>query len=141
GAALFQLKARLKHGSWGAWLAKNFKGSPESARLYMRIAKHWRLIEEHGLDRDGVTLEDLQWVLSESPGERPGAKKKEAKKGQKADQGLKLDAEGAGQEGGAPESNTRQVPLILSEDDKEEFEEQVRRLGVAYQTDNTTDTV
>src|SRR5262245_9087935 len=27
GAALANLKARLKHGSWGAWLKQHFKGS------------------------------------------------------------------------------------------------------------------
>jgi hypothetical protein len=72
GAALIQLKSRLKHGKWFGWLKKHFKGSAESARLYMRIAKNWNLIVEHGLDRNGIMLEELQWVLSESPGKRPG---------------------------------------------------------------------
>jgi hypothetical protein len=137
GHALLQLKSRQKHGTWEDWLKKNFQGSAKSAQLYMRIAKHWRLIVQHGLDREGMTLEDLQWVLSDSPGPRPGSATKEKQK--KAKEELKLDADGAkADESAAP---NRQVPLYFSESDKEEFEEWVKRLGAAYKTDNLTDTV
>jgi hypothetical protein len=133
GAALVQLKSRLKHGTWAGWLKENFKGSAASARLYIRVAKNWHLIVEQGLDREGMTLEDLTWVLSESPGPRPGSKEAKEKKAKKKSE------PDAGEETADP--HNRQVPLYFNEDDAEEFEEMVKRLGVAFKTENTTDTV
>jgi hypothetical protein len=149
GAALLQLKARLKQGSWGDWLKKHFRGSAETARLYMRVAKHWHLIVEQGLDRKGMTLEDLRWVLSESPSARPGSKQPGANPEQ-APAGLKLDTEDAGAEenrpgkGDAeptPPSTVRQVQLLFGEDDREEFDGDVEYLMGVFHTDNVTDTV
>src|SRR5262245_54663200 len=48
GAALCELKQRLEHGDWSAWLKAHFKGSPETARLYMRIAREWDFVVQHG---------------------------------------------------------------------------------------------
>ena len=57
GAALNVLKKRIPYGQWTDWLKANFKGSPETARRYSRIAEEWAFVEEHGLDRlDHVTL-------------------------------------------------------------------------------------
>src|SRR5262249_19805464 len=124
----------------------NFKGSEENARLYMRIAKHWSLIVEHGLDQQGMTLEDLRWFLSESPGPRPGSKPKEPEEGSKKPEGgskkpeLELETEDAQTVEPSP-SQVRQVQLRFNEDDAREFEEMVQHLGEVFQTDNTTDTV
>jgi hypothetical protein len=140
GAALIQEKARLKHGSWGGWLKENFEGSEETARLYIRVAKHWHLIEEQALDQKGLTLEELRWVISESSGERPGSKTKNKKGADTKDTGDEPDGEPHEEDNPSP-SHTRQIQLLFDEDDAEEFEEWVRRLGVEYKTDNTTDTV
>jgi hypothetical protein len=76
GKALLLLKSRRDHGDWETWLKKHFKGSPEMARLYMRMAKGWELVVELGLDREDITLTKLRWVLSNSEGPPPGSKKK-----------------------------------------------------------------
>jgi hypothetical protein len=87
GAALLAMKARLtqarkdgrKRRDWGAWLQANFAGSPETARLYMRIAESWGRIVAHGLDKiPDLALEDLRWFLSDpkpkpSEEDEPGA--------------------------------------------------------------------
>jgi hypothetical protein len=72
GGALLLLKSRLEAGGWGDWLKANFVGSPETARLYMRVARHWPAIQGLGLDREDITLEELRWVLSDSNGPPPG---------------------------------------------------------------------
>jgi hypothetical protein len=79
GAALLVLKDRLKHGTWEGWLEEHFAGSAEQARVYMKIAKCWPTIEELGLDRDGVTMEQLRWVLSDSDGPPPAVRRKQSK--------------------------------------------------------------
>lgn len=45
GMALNRAKWKLGHGPWTEWLEQNFKGSPETARNYMRVAKHWKLLQ------------------------------------------------------------------------------------------------
>jgi hypothetical protein len=37
GAALAEVKARLKHGEWLPWLRQNFNGSEDTAQNYMRL--------------------------------------------------------------------------------------------------------
>jgi hypothetical protein len=138
GAALVQLKTRHKRGSWEDWLRNNFKGSLETARLYMRVARNWHLIEEHGLDRGGITLEEFRWILSESPGSRPGSEPENKESKPDTEGG---EAEGNSGQGDAAASNIEQIPLRFSADEAEDFKEQVRRLGVEFDTDNTTDTV
>jgi hypothetical protein len=42
GKALIALKPLVgRHGNWTPWLEENFDGSPETARGYVRIARHW----------------------------------------------------------------------------------------------------
>lgn len=48
GEALEQVRLRLPHGEWTAWLVENFSGSHDSANLYRRIAFHRELIERAG---------------------------------------------------------------------------------------------
>jgi Protein of unknown function (DUF3102) len=64
GAALTELKRRVGHGKWGDWLAKNWEASEETATLYMRVFHNWKGIVKAGLDRDGVTLEQLRRFLA-----------------------------------------------------------------------------
>jgi hypothetical protein len=39
GAKLLEAKSQLSHGSWGAWLSKNFHLRADTARQYMRLAQ------------------------------------------------------------------------------------------------------
>jgi Protein of unknown function (DUF3102) len=39
GAALIEIKERLEHGSFGAWLANGFNGSPRRAQEYMQVVR------------------------------------------------------------------------------------------------------
>jgi hypothetical protein len=41
GDRLAKVKAGLGHGEWLPWLEKNFKGTPRTAQVYMRIASNW----------------------------------------------------------------------------------------------------
>lgn len=45
GDVLRKLKARVGHGNWLDWLAKNFDGVPATANNYMRISRHWDWLE------------------------------------------------------------------------------------------------
>lgn len=45
GEALLQAKKQCPHGMWGEWLRENFKGSHQSANVYMQVAKRWPEIE------------------------------------------------------------------------------------------------
>ena len=61
GDVLAELKRRTKHGEWTKRLRENFDGSPETARVYMRIAANWRKIVAAGLD--SATLEDVRYYI------------------------------------------------------------------------------
>jgi hypothetical protein len=39
GELLLEVKTRVAHGEWGAWLAANFAASERTAQLYMRTAR------------------------------------------------------------------------------------------------------
>jgi hypothetical protein len=138
GAALFQLKSRHKSAGWRAWVGEHFKGSAETANTYIRVYRNWPLIVEQGLDKEGVTLEKLRWVLSESLGREEADGGNKGKKASKEKDSEDSDAEG---EGGAPPGKDRQIKLFFAADEAEEFEEQVRRLTVAFKFDNNTDTI
>jgi hypothetical protein len=64
GDALNELKKRLGHGNWLAVLKDKFQGSRETAQSYMRVARRWGEIVAAGLDRDGITLEELKRFLA-----------------------------------------------------------------------------
>lgn len=44
GELLNQAK-ELKEGSWTDLLAAHFKGSPETARVYMKVARDWQCLQ------------------------------------------------------------------------------------------------
>lgn len=46
GRALIKAKAQVAHGGWSRWLADNFDGSERTAQLYMRLARHWTLLDD-----------------------------------------------------------------------------------------------
>jgi hypothetical protein len=75
GKALNELKRRVGHGGWEDWLKSNFDGSEETATLYMRVAARWDEVVAEGLDRDGVTLEEIRRFLAKDrPRAGPAAK-------------------------------------------------------------------
>lgn len=41
GNLLREAKAKVGHGGWGAWLAGEFPASDRTARIYVRLAKHY----------------------------------------------------------------------------------------------------
>jgi len=134
GAALNVLKKRIgQHGSWMDWLKENFKGSPETARLYMRVAREWRFVTKHGLDRlEGTTLEDIRQVLSDPEKRKvklPKPTKTKATKEQKKTKDPDDDEQ------------VEAVPLAFTEEDKEEYETLVDKLGEVFQTKTEPETV
>jgi Protein of unknown function (DUF3102) len=48
GEALCRARELCKAGEWGAYLPLAFEGSMRTAQKYMRIARHWRLIQTAG---------------------------------------------------------------------------------------------
>jgi hypothetical protein len=76
GMALNKIKGLLRHGEFGSWLEKNFDGSAETARVYMRISKDWNRIRRAKLDKPAVTLEVLRDFVAKpttSPETKPTA--------------------------------------------------------------------
>jgi hypothetical protein len=149
GAALLQLKARHQHGKWGDWLKKHFNGSSETARLYMRIAKNWPLVVEHGLHEQGLTLQELRWILSESPGERPGteARKKTGKSDTAAmaepSQGEQtaVPEPPGGEESAVGGDDVRQYVVVLDPDQAEEMADMVAKLQQSWEEPTRHDAV
>ncbi len=47
-------RASNGRGSWTPWLEANFKASVQTARVYMRIAKHWPRLEREVFDSTKV---------------------------------------------------------------------------------------
>lgn len=56
-------KLQRKRGTWQTWLDDNFKGSRETARIYMRLAKNWNNPEIKKARKDG-TIQSLATFLS-----------------------------------------------------------------------------
>jgi hypothetical protein len=158
GAALVELKRRVGRGNWQDWLRDNFEMSPQTARLYMRIALRWDEIVEHGLDRaPDLALSDLRYFLSnrKSNGEE---KKEDTPEGAPpeeetddvqdvseteteemepgADDAAVHDCEA---EDSARPAEIHQYPVLLSVDEAEEFEHEARSLmrvfGVPTESD------
>lgn len=73
GAALNEIKERLGHGNWGGWLSNksNWEPSPETAEVYMRVAREWPKIVAAGLDKKpDLTLEECRAFLAKKA--KPG---------------------------------------------------------------------
>lgn len=65
GELLLKAKEHLAHGEWGAWLDVNFRGSDRTARLYMRIARHWPELEEKRQGLAVLGIEEACKLLAE----------------------------------------------------------------------------
>ena len=66
GEALLKLKELVGHGDWQAWLKKNFQGSPETARLYARIADNWKIVVKC-IDEE-TSISQLKAMLAKARG-------------------------------------------------------------------------
>jgi hypothetical protein len=143
GEALLVVKLRLKRrgASFREWLAElDCKLSIETARLYIRVAKNWDLVEKLGLDRDDVTLEDLRHVLSDSFDKAPEGSEEDASEDDEKDE--EKDKEDADKPGGENTPGlTHKVELVYDEDDGPEFDADVRYLAEILGTENPSDTV
>lgn len=47
-------------GNWGEWMRENFAGSPEKARAYIRVSKHWDDDEFVELRRKGIVIASIR---------------------------------------------------------------------------------
>jgi hypothetical protein len=139
GAALQVMKDRAGHGNWEAWLRDNFEMSPQTARLYMRIANNWDRVIEHGLDKiPDLTLSDLRSFLAE-----PKKETEEPQKEHKKEPELNVEddePQPSGEEdvgGGAdgPPTDIRQRSVRLRDDVMDRFDYMVRRLTKVLSTD------
>lgn len=141
GDALNEMKGRLKgtRGAWGAWLAENFDGSPESARLYMRVAANWEKIVADGLDREGVTLEQLRKHIAHTGQEQDDTTAHQAE-GQPSNVSTSEPTEGENQDA-PPPPKTKTVPLKLNDPDRKAFNGMIQKLQPVLNTTTTTDTV
>jgi hypothetical protein len=138
GSALLEMKRRCQHGDWTAWLKANFDGSPETANLYMRIARKWDVIVAHGLDNiPDWTLRDLRWFLAEPrPLQEPKPKPPELDYPEEEDEEPERDKPEE-----APPSNTRQYQLHLEANQMEEFLDMVRHLKKFFDVSNLNDAI
>lgn len=59
GAVLANIKLRLPHGEWGAWLKENFAASEYTAQRYMRISRDWHILQQV-VDVDGPELPGIK---------------------------------------------------------------------------------
>ncbi len=139
GEALRRVKERfrklkcLKNGIWARWRKKNFKGSAETARLYVRIAENWDQIVAHGLDNlPELTLEDLRYFLSEPKPEKP-EEREEAKPTPSPGPNPPKDSDDV------PRSQVRQFQLRLSRDEMKEFERMLRSLKERFKAPTLND--
>jgi len=128
GAALREMKERVPHGEWTPWLKENFDGSPQTARVYMQIARCWESIVEQGW-HETATLEQLRHFLAD---QNP--------KNRKPEPGLPEDDDELILPLHQPSAPPRQVVLTLSPDD-DEFDDLVTSLMEFFGTTNPTDTV
>jgi hypothetical protein len=61
GAALRQVKAKLKHGEWGNWLQTDFYASERTAQLYMQVEENWPMVQAAGVDQQpGASLGSIR---------------------------------------------------------------------------------
>lgn len=60
GEMLLEAKDQVAHGSWGRWLSKNFELSQSTARVYMRLARHF--------DRPSVEVNALPTSINQAIG-------------------------------------------------------------------------
>jgi hypothetical protein len=64
GDLLIEAKSLVEHGDWTQWIGGNFKASPETARIYMRVSKNWDYEVKPALESNpDLTLEDVKRIL------------------------------------------------------------------------------
>jgi hypothetical protein len=71
GDALRAAKKLVGHGNWTEWLGHHFRGSPETARAYMRVARNWRSLEPLLGREGGFKLADALECLRVRPDREP----------------------------------------------------------------------
>lgn len=70
GEALIEAKRRLGHRTkWSKWRYHNFRGSPETSRVYVRIARDWQDPRIQEARFAGVKIESIKTFLSVLKGE------------------------------------------------------------------------
>lgn len=74
GKSLREAKQQVPHGEWQSWLKKNFKGSPETAQVYMKVDRNWDKRLAGAVDSgEVVSLRDALTLIG-----RPAEEVKEA---------------------------------------------------------------
>lgn len=63
GEALLKAKHRVPYKRWGDFVGANFEGSRETARVYMRIARHWDDPRINEARRGGMTPGSIEGFL------------------------------------------------------------------------------
>jgi Protein of unknown function (DUF3102) len=68
GEALTVAKKKVGFGNWSKWLKTDFDSSPETARVYMRIAKYWDCKLKAAVEANpNLTIEEARQILRPEP--------------------------------------------------------------------------
>ncbi len=85
GIRLILLKSKYEHGDWTDYLQEDFPDSPETARGYMRVARHWHKIAFYTYPSTRLSLRQALRFIAEERGkvkkESPATLRKEALNG------------------------------------------------------------
>lgn len=121
GLALIAIKKRMRHGHWTRWLEQNFEGNPDTARVYMRVAREWDTLDDKL--RTVGTLKQIREALRPEP-EVP----RDAPPLEGDDDGT----DGAPDESADAPSGLIEVPIILPEERAEQFRRYAEALQAPY---------
>lgn len=66
GQALIEAKSLCRHGTWQQWLRDNFRGSARTARVCMRIARHWPEIEAKRQSSAVLSIDQALRLIADS---------------------------------------------------------------------------
>jgi hypothetical protein len=122
GLGLIEMKQRVRARgeNWTAWLADddNFPASPQTAQVYMRIARHWPKLEAEGFS----TLEEMRDFLTKHSKARK--KKKSAKPKEPP-----LNVEG---DGSTAKPRHVECGALIPRKDNAEFQRKLEDLRTAF---------
>jgi DUF3102 family protein len=68
GDLLIEAKAGCKHGEWQGWLEEHFESSPQTARVYMRVADNREQIEAKRQSSGVLSIDGALKLLATSRG-------------------------------------------------------------------------
>jgi hypothetical protein len=95
GELLLEMKQRVGHGNWLAWVAEHFEASERTARNYMEIAKSATVAD---LDEDMTMRSALRALAAPSRSREPKAEQAESPQDKREQRGGPLAAVGAASE-------------------------------------------